>query len=104
LSPCSVSIIINWEKPTSNRYCVKNYNIEWGKNLSASEGNHEVPSDVFSYTIEDLNAFEEYEVSVRAVDVKGEGADAVTDKKATENAGNYHTHYICYVYNAVAHK
>jgi hypothetical protein len=94
LNPCSVSIIVNWEKPISNSYCVKNYIIEWVNSLGESGGNHEVPCDVFSYSIEDLDAFEEYEVSVRAVDAKGEGADAVTAKKATESAGNYHTHII----------
>jgi hypothetical protein len=65
------------------------YIIKWGNTPSEQKT---VSSDEFSYTIEDLDACEEHEISVRAVNAKGEGADAA--KQTTETAGNYHTHII----------
>jgi hypothetical protein len=85
LNPGSDKIIVKWEKPASNRDCLQNYIIEWVNRASGSGGNHEVPSDVFSDTIEDLESCEEYEISVRAVDAKGDGDDAVHDKTTTGN-------------------
>jgi hypothetical protein len=102
LNPCSDNIIVNWKKPILNSYCVMNYIIEWGKNLSASEGNHEVPSDVFSYTIEDLEACEGYEVSVTAVNEIHEDTDVVTGKTAAQTKCNSHTHNAYYIYILVA--
>jgi hypothetical protein len=95
LKPGSNNIEVNWKKPTSDSNCVANYIIEWVNPLvSGSEGSHTASSDEFSYNIEDLDACEEYEVSVTVVNVDGEGAEAVTRKATTETAGNYHTHII----------
>jgi hypothetical protein len=44
------------------------------------------------FFIEDLDTCVQYEVSVRAVNAKGENANAVIGKTATETAGNWHTH------------
>jgi hypothetical protein len=89
-NPGSDKIIVKWEKPGSNSDCVTNYVIEWVSTVNGSESKNEVTSDEF-YTIEDLDACVEYEVSVTAVNADGNGTKAVTDKTTT---GNYHTHII----------
>jgi hypothetical protein len=94
LNPGSHNIIVNWEKPTLNSYCVTNYITEWVNTLSGSGGSQLVSSDQFSYTIENLDPCEEYAVSVRAVNADDQGAQAVTLKARTETAGNCHTHII----------
>jgi hypothetical protein len=95
LNPGSHNIIVNWEKPTLNSDCVTNYIIEWVNTMSGIGGSQLVSSDQFSYTIEDLDPCEENAVSVKAVNAKGGGADAVTGKTTTETAGNCHTHDKC---------
>jgi hypothetical protein len=90
LKPGSDRIVVEWI-PGSNSDCVRNYIIYWVKALSGSSGNTIGLSGGNSLTIEGLGACEEYNVSVRAVDAKGDGDDAVTDKTTT---GNYHTHII----------
>jgi hypothetical protein len=91
LNPGSGKIIVKWEKPASNSDCVKNYIIEWVNTVSGSEGSYTASSNELTYTIEESEACEEYEISVRAVDAKGDGDDAVHDKTKT---GNYHTQII----------
>jgi hypothetical protein len=89
----SHSIEVNWKKPSSNSDCVTKYIIEWVNNLSGSKDTSSVSSDEFSYTITDLDACVEYEVSVTGVNADDKGAEAVTGKMKTGTAGNYHTHY-----------
>jgi hypothetical protein len=95
------SIMVNWTIPTVNSYCVTNYSIEWWKTPSGSEDNHTVSSDVFSYTIEDLDAWVEYEVSVTAVNENHEDRN-VTGKTAKQTTSNSHTHNAYYIYILVA--
>jgi hypothetical protein len=44
------------------------------------------------FVIEDFDSNEEYEVSLRAVNEKGESAGSVTGKTKTERKGKYQTH------------
>ena len=94
LEPGSHNIIVNWNKPINDSYCVTQYVIYWVNTLSGSNDTSFVSGDENSYVIEDLDACVEYEVSVRAVNEANESTDAVTGKTRTERAGNYHTHII----------
>jgi hypothetical protein len=91
LDPGSDNITVKWEKPTSNSDCVTNYVIHWVKALSESSGNRIALSEVYSFTIVDLDACEVYSVSVTAVNADNKGDGTVT---GTVTTGNYHTHII----------
>jgi len=94
LEPGSHNIIVTWNKPINNSYCVTQYVIYWENALSGSNVTSVVSSDENFYVIEDLDACAEYEVSVRAVNEANESTDAVTGKTRTERAGNYQAQII----------
>jgi hypothetical protein len=64
--------------------------VQNGKNLSSI-----VSGWRESFVIAELEANEEYEVSVRTVDEKGDSVGFVTKKTKTESKGKYLTHYFC---------
>ena len=94
LEPGSHSIIVNWNKPINDSYCVTQYVIYWEHVLSGSIYAIIVSSDENSYVIEDLDACVEYEISVSAMNYEDEETDAVTGKTGTETVGNYHAQII----------
>jgi hypothetical protein len=96
LKPGSHNIIVNWKKPILNGYCVTQYVIYWVHTVSGSNDSSIVSSEEDSFVIADLDACTEFEVSVRAVNEKGESSDAVTGNTPTETDGNYQTHIILF--------
>jgi len=92
--PGSRKITVNWMKPILNSYCVMQYVIYWVHAVSGSIDSRIVSSEKNSFVIENLDACVEYEVSVRVVNEKNEGMDAVTGATKTETAGNYHAQII----------
>ncbi|XP_021940595.1 receptor-type tyrosine-protein phosphatase H-like isoform X2 [Zootermopsis nevadensis] len=62
----SHNLTVTWLKPGVNRYCVKNYYLEWKDTADdSSNTRQEISTEV--YNIPDLSACVEYEVSVSAV-------------------------------------
>ena len=96
LKPGSNNITVNWKKPILNSYCVMQYVIYWVKVVNGSNDSSIVSREENSFVIADLEACAEYEVSVRAVNEKGESSDAVTGSTTTETDGNYQTHIVLF--------
>jgi len=94
LKPGSHNISVNWKKPIINSYCVTQYVIYWVHTLNGSNNSSIASSAENSFVIEDLDAYEVYKVSVRALNEKNEGMDAVTVNTTTESVGNYHAQII----------
>ena len=95
----SHNIIVNWNKPINDSYCVTQYVIYWEHAQSGNNYTTTVESDKNSTVIEDLDACVEYMVSVSAKNYEDEETDAVTGKTRTETVGNYHAQIIVYIYN-----
>ena len=96
LKTFSHNISVNWKKPFLNSYCVTHYVIYWVHTLSGRNDSSIVSREENSFVIADLEACAEYEVSVRAVNEKGESSDAVTGNTTTETDGNYQTHIVLF--------
>jgi hypothetical protein len=94
LNPLSHVIIVNWEKPSLNSDCVRNYIIKWVNTVSGSSRNTSVLSEKDSFIIEHLDACVDYAVSVTAVNAYDVGDKAVTRNATTVIAGNCQTHII----------
>jgi hypothetical protein len=62
--------------------------------LSGSNDRRTVPSEVYSFEIEGLDACVDYQVSVSAVNENNESTEAVTNNTTTETAGNYYAQTI----------
>jgi hypothetical protein len=90
----SITIFVNWKKPSSNSDSVTNYIIEWVNTVSGIKETGTVTSEEDFFFIENLDACVEYAVSVTAVDADGVGDKNVTGRVTTRTAGNYHTHII----------
>jgi hypothetical protein len=90
----SHSIIVNWNKPIDDSYCVKEYIIYWEHTQSGNNYTKTVQSDENSCVIEDLIACVEYAVSVKAMNDKDEKTDAVTCNTKTDSVGNYYAQVI----------
>jgi hypothetical protein len=94
LESCPHNIKVKWQKTNANRYWDTHYDIAWvqiqnGKNSSSS-----VLGNEYSFVIENLEADAEYEVSVTAVNCKGEKSSAVTGNTKTGSGCKYQTYYI----------
>ena len=94
LKPGSCNVSLKWKIPRSNGYCVKHYVIYWLHTLNGNNDNSNVSSEDASLVIEYLEACVEYEVSVRAVNEKNNGTNAVTCKMTTETDVNNHAQII----------
>jgi hypothetical protein len=77
-----------------NSFSVSHYVVEWLHKVKGANQSSIVPWWVHNYIIEDLESYEEYEVTVRAVNEKGESSDAVKRKTKTETKGKYLKHFL----------
>jgi hypothetical protein len=86
-------IKVTWEKPIFDSHCFMHYIIDWVQNQNGKYGSSIVSWEAHSFVIENLESFEEYEVSLRAVDENGDSSLSVTGKTKTVPKGKY-THHI----------
>jgi hypothetical protein len=91
---CPHKIRVEWSTPSFNSYCITHYTIEWIHIISGKNNSSIQSLWVNNFVINDLESYEEYEVSVRAVNEKGESSNAVRRKTKTETKGKYQTHNI----------
>jgi hypothetical protein len=89
LKPDLHSISLTWRKPILNSYCVTQYVINWGKVGNERKKQNIVSGEINSFVLEDLEAHVEYEVSIRATNVKGEKSAPVTGKTKTGTDGKF---------------
>jgi hypothetical protein len=76
-------------KPKTNEYCVTQYVVQWAKYPNTNIKSSTVSKDDNSFVIEDLEAGVQYEVSVKAINEKGEFTYAANSNMETEYDGNY---------------
>jgi hypothetical protein len=87
LETCLHNIKVHWISPRLYSNCVTDYVIDWLQIQNGKKESSIVSWRADSFVIVDLEANEEYEVSVRAVNEKGYSSRAVTEKTKTETNG-----------------
>lgn len=88
----SHNLTVTWLKPGVNRYCVKNYYVEW-KDTAGDSSNtrQEISTEV--YNIPDLSACVEYEVSVIAVNSQNYMSKPVNRLSTTNGEGKRYFYF-----------
>jgi hypothetical protein len=93
LEACLHSIKVNWKKPTVNSYCVSHYVIDWLQIQNGKNHSSIISPWYDSFVIENLESYEKYQVSVRAVNEIGDSSVAVSNNiKLTD--GKYKKYYV----------
>lgn len=88
----SHNLTVEWLKPSVNKYCVKNYYIEW-KDTADNTSNTRQETINDSYDIQNLSACVEYEVSVSAVNFQNNISKPVNKMYKTNAEGKRYLYF-----------
>lgn len=89
----SHNLTVTWSKPSINKYCVKNYYVEW-KDPADNTSSTGKETDTEIYDIQGLSACMEYEVSVRAVNLENSMSTPVNMMNATNAEGKRYLYLV----------